>query len=303
MTVYSYVGLLLKSLIVATRATPAYKLSRQQSPDTYRTCYDICLRKPITSYDSGSFCRQPIGSVPSPLGAVIAFVVYRTRLTLCPKQSSTSDLSSTVKDDHFNTTPPRRMSHGKLEVDKCDEIAELRTSPGRNQSAAPTSGDGKSLRQKRPAFGPSVADSEDKLRDIPELEPPFASLLHHALGTSPPSNSVSVEVRDRGADATDVTSSGSFHRSRESASSSSSRGSPGVVRDDFVLVELKAPFAGQEEELGRFYRDCQAAPTLSMFEQTCSLTEMMTSITDQLAHFEASADDFNDFVTTLQLVD
>jgi len=302
MTVYSYIGLLLKSLIIVTRSTPAYKLSRHQSPDTYRTCYEVCLRKPTTSYDADSFCRQPIGSIPSPLGAVVAFVMYRTKLTICPKPSSASDLSGTIKDDHFNTTPPRRMSHGKSETDNCGECTELGTSRGRSLLTAPVLADVKSLRQKRPAFGPSVPDAEGKLLGEAEVEPPFASLLQHALGTSPPPDAITVQCQDQRGDSPNVTSSGSFRRSRESVSSTESRGSPGRG-EDFVLVELKAPFAGQEDELGRFYRDCQMAPTLSMFEQTCSLTEMMTSITDQLVQFEASADDFNEFVTSLQPAD
>jgi len=302
MTVYNYIGLLLKSLIVVTRSTPAYKLSRHQSPDTYRTCYEVCLRKPLTSYNADSFCRQPIGSVPSPLGAVAAFVIYRTKLTICPKQSSTSDLSSTIKDDHFNTTPPSKISHGKLETDNCGENAELGTSPGQNLLTAPISADVKLLRHKRPAFGPTVPDAEDTMIDVAEMEPPFASLLQHALGTSPPPDAITVQDQERGRNSPNVTGSGGFRQSRESVSSTESRGSQGI-RDDFVLVELKAPFAGQEDELGRFYRDCQMAPTLSMFEQTCSLTEMMTSITDQLVQFEASADEFNEFVTSLQQVD
>jgi len=302
MTVYSYIGLLLKSLIVVTRSTPAYKLSRRQSSDTYRTYYEVCLRKPITSFDADSFCRQPIGSVPSPLGAVVAFVIYRTKLTICPKQSSTADLSSTVKDDHFNTTPPRKISPGKSETDKREENTELGTSPGKSLLTQPVAADVKTLRQKKAAFGPSEPEAEHQPIDEAEVDPPFALLLQHALGTSPPPDAISIQDQDRGAETENVTCSGSFRRSRESVSSTESRGSLGA-RDDFVLVELKAPFAGQEDELGRFYRDCQMAPTLSMFEQTCSLTEMMTSITDQLVQFEASADEFNEFVTSLQQVD
>ena len=301
MTVYNYIGLLLKSLLVVTRSTPAYKLSRRQSIDTYRTCYEVCVHKPITSYDADSFCRQPIGSIPSPLGAIVAYVVYRTKLTICPKQSSASDLSSTIKDDHFNTTtPPCKISSRKSDTDAHGENSQLDASPGRNLLTTHASADVKSLRQKRPAFGPAVPEAADRLIDVTETEPPFASLLQHALGTSPPPDAIIVQ--HRGSDIADVTSSGSFRRSRESASSAESRGSP-ATRDDFVLVELKAPFAGQEDELGRFYRDCQMAPTLSMFEQTCSLSDMMTSITDQLVQFEASASEFNEFVTSLQQVD
>lgn len=288
MTVYNYIGRLLKSLIVVTRSTPAYKLSRLQSPDTYNTCYEVRLRHPVTSYDSDTFCRQPVGSVPSPLGAVTSFVVYRTKLTISPKQAGLSDLSTTIKDDHFTTTPPCRISpHGKSEADDGQILAAV--SP---PDTAAVLVDVKPLWSKRPAFGPAAV--EEKLLDSDETGLPFSSLLHHALGTSPPPDIVAVQNPD---------SIGCFQQSQRSVSSSESRSSQPGVRDDFVLVELKAPFAGQEDELGRFYRDCQLAPTLSMFEQTCSLNDMMTSISDQLVQFEASADEFNEFVTSLQEVD
>jgi len=45
-TVYNRMGLLLKSLLTVTRVTPAYKLSRRQSPDSYVICYRIYMGEP-----------------------------------------------------------------------------------------------------------------------------------------------------------------------------------------------------------------------------------------------------------------
>lgn len=47
-TIYNRMGILLKSLISATRATPAYKLSRRQSSDSYHIYYRIYVDEPQT---------------------------------------------------------------------------------------------------------------------------------------------------------------------------------------------------------------------------------------------------------------
>lgn len=44
--VYNRMGLLLKSLISVTRVTPAYKLSRRQSSDSYNIYYKIYVGEP-----------------------------------------------------------------------------------------------------------------------------------------------------------------------------------------------------------------------------------------------------------------
>lgn len=44
--IYNRMGILLKSLISVTRATPAYKLSRLQSADSYHIYYRIYVDEP-----------------------------------------------------------------------------------------------------------------------------------------------------------------------------------------------------------------------------------------------------------------
>lgn len=44
--IYNRMGILLKSLISVTRSTPAYKLSRRQSSDSYSIYYNIYIGEP-----------------------------------------------------------------------------------------------------------------------------------------------------------------------------------------------------------------------------------------------------------------
>lgn len=46
--IYNRMGLLLKSLLSVTRSTPAYKLSRRQSADSYQIFYRIYIGEPQT---------------------------------------------------------------------------------------------------------------------------------------------------------------------------------------------------------------------------------------------------------------
>ncbi|KAK2170836.1 hypothetical protein NP493_1133g00024 [Ridgeia piscesae] len=89
--------------------------------------------------------------------------------------------------------------------------------------------------------------------------------------------------------------------SRESGASKSSA-SQASGTEDFVMVELKTPFAGADcnSDLGQFYRECQGAPPLCMFNDNTSFCETLDSVTEQLSLFDARAKDFDDFVNSLQ---
>ena len=64
----------------------------------------------------------------------------------------------------------------------------------------------------------------------------------------------------------------------------------------------KTPFAGADcnSDLGQFYRECQGAPPLCMFNDNASFCETLDSVTEQLSLFDARAKDFDDFVNSLQ---
>ena len=252
---------------------------------------------------SDDFQRQVVGVVPSPSGAITSYVLYRTKLSTY-SQHSIFDLTSTIKDDHFNR--PSSRNNKNVRHASGFEMADYEilhgTSPGQRTVAVQQVGlvgEGVSAaRKKRAAFGPSMPDaSTEACEPEPDAESdvPFAMLLKQA------SSPLSMHSGDMG--------------SNEDMSILPGTGDPAVeetrlttdstitMKDDFVMIELQAPFVGSEEDLGKFYRDCQMAPTLSMFEQTGSLQDMIDSITDQLAQFEANAGEFNEFVSSLQEFD
>ena len=59
-TIYNRMSILLKSLISITRVTPAYKLSRRQSPDSYSIYYRIYSGEP--QHNLGEFFRNSLHS-------------------------------------------------------------------------------------------------------------------------------------------------------------------------------------------------------------------------------------------------
>ncbi|XP_035220754.1 autophagy-related protein 13-like isoform X1 [Stegodyphus dumicola] len=75
--------------------------------------------------------------------------------------------------------------------------------------------------------------------------------------------------------------------------------------EDFVMVELKPPFADcdGDNDLGAFFRECQSAPPLASFALQPTLEEQVTDITSQLVKFETSMNDFDNFVDSICHID
>lgn len=101
-TLYSHMGLLLKSLVAVTRVTPAYRLSRRQSPETYVVCYRIYAGSPAAGVLGDGHHSHSIGQVNTPYGTISLRVDYRTKMTI---SSSTSRAAAAdrfmVKSNHF----------------------------------------------------------------------------------------------------------------------------------------------------------------------------------------------------------
>ena len=64
----------------------------------------------------------------------------------------------------------------------------------------------------------------------------------------------------------------------------------------------KTPFAGTDvnSDLGKFYRDCQVAPSLQLFEDEQTAKDTLEHLTSQIDVFETSMKEFDEFVLTLQ---
>lgn len=91
--------------------------------------------------------------------------------------------------------------------------------------------------------------------------------------------------------------------SRSVASDAESHKSHSSDTEDFVLVELKPPFAGAEgtaADLGTFFRECQTAPpSLLSFSDQPTFADQVNELTNQLANFETHLPEFDDFVESL----
>lgn len=99
--IYNRMGILLKSLISLTRATPAYKLSRRQSPDTYGIYYRIYVDKPQTHMLGEGYKNIKIGQLNTIVGMLSMSVAYRTKMTITPSQQPDNDGTIMLKSDHF----------------------------------------------------------------------------------------------------------------------------------------------------------------------------------------------------------
>lgn len=108
--VYNRMSIMLKSVLCATRITPAYSLSRKQGPETYVFCYRLYNGEPYLQGLGDGYLTKRVGSVPTPTGTLQVTVNYRTKLAISP-HSSMRGISMQVKDDHFTSEEKGRDIH------------------------------------------------------------------------------------------------------------------------------------------------------------------------------------------------
>ncbi|KAH6936102.1 hypothetical protein HPB50_013376 [Hyalomma asiaticum] len=129
-----------------------------------------------------------------------------------------------------------------------------------------------------------IADRADE-SPWPLPKPAFSSLLSMPAKSTTSTNSRSEEDND-----SDVNEP--FVEPREVL----------LPTEDFILVELKPPFADGEEggtDLGTFFQECQSAPMLSSFSCQPSLEEQVSEISAHLAALESSLPDLDQFVESV----
>lgn len=98
--IYNRMGLLLKSLLSVTRSTPAYKLSRRQSADSYQIFYRIYIGEPQTHQLGDGHKQLRVGQLCTQIGTLTMAVAYRTKMTISPTQTG-RDNTIMLKSDHF----------------------------------------------------------------------------------------------------------------------------------------------------------------------------------------------------------
>ncbi|KAH6936101.1 hypothetical protein HPB50_013375 [Hyalomma asiaticum] len=110
-TVYNRMSLVLKSLITITRVMPAYRLSHNQSRDSYIICFNVYMGQPQLDVLGEDYKRIQVGQVGMPTGTLTLGVDYRTKMTISPQQAiNQAHPAMMLKSDYFKPDlSPRGM--------------------------------------------------------------------------------------------------------------------------------------------------------------------------------------------------
>ncbi|XP_046997269.1 autophagy-related protein 13 homolog isoform X1 [Schistocerca americana] len=285
-TVYNRMGILLKSLVSVTRVTPAYKLSRRQSPDSYVICYRIYVGEPQLHTLGEGYNKLRVGQLCTPVGTIHLTVAYRTKMTISPQHTG-KDSSIMLKSDHFHSDLSPKHGRYQQSEDNASSLSET---------------------MKLGAF----ADS--KRHPLKAVEPeliipnvPFSSLLtpkqqSPLQSPMPQQQNKDQQQPSRESEAEDE---GNGNLTPHCHSPTESRRSSCSVNEDFIMVDLKTPFAGSNanSDLGAFYRECQSAPQLKTFMEQPTLAEQVSDISKTLEAFESSMREYDDMLNSLCIND
>jgi len=327
-TVYSRIGVLLKSLLIASRSLPAYHLSRQCSAKTcdYSIYYRMYVGEPTLDLGA-TYSSRTVGLVPTPAGTLHLSVAYRTQPVLELSVASAKDLE--LQDDHFcadkssvatgipasgwhaiskwqQSADSEAQDHELLSASPPDHNRMVSIPSGLSQVAEDDHGTtGCNNKPRTAAFASADRPTPQYFDFDIDAAIPFGQLLEQDVLRKMPKNSAEKVI---GKDM--KTASGIDQKMLTNSESSVLDQNRRGTAPDIVSRALSTPFASgtdafgreeQEGELGRFYRECQSAPSLSMFQQPSSdVQELLNSITDQLAQFEANAEEFDEFVNSFQ---
>ncbi|XP_072034921.1 autophagy-related protein 13-like isoform X2 [Amphiura filiformis] len=278
-------------LSVAYRTKLALSV-RQAIHGTYMTTSPIAVRDDY--YSSSNSPKRKISTgmlhIPGAAGHDESggVDVYGSQ-DLCATSFSTSPPDPYISQSSLATTP---TSTSRKTI-----IAEEKSKPASSSSInmSPTSG----------RLGAFASSSRTSLTDQNELlipsDIPFMSLLQD-IGSSitdsasdkpastPPSSQGQASI-----DLPDGQSSSSQHSNKSNISQQS-----GI--EDFVMVDFNPAFAKSDtnSDVVSFYRQFQAAPQLSMFDNQPTLEETLGTLPERLAKFEESRSEFDTFVESLQ---
>ncbi|CAG9865269.1 unnamed protein product [Phyllotreta striolata] len=271
-TIYNRMGTLLKSLVSITRAVPAYKLSRRQGPDSFVICYRIFLGEPMVRCLGEDFNQVKIGQICTPIGTLNLSVSYRTKMTISPTQTGRQN-SIMLKSDHFNAKLSPKSRKHKQNEDKIQSLGNT---------------------MKTGAFADMQKKKIESLFIVPNT--PFSGLFKDpSKGPDRPQEDNMADRENNENESPERNGNSAIDNNPPTKLNSLTMVS---TNDDFIMVDLKTPFASTNEksELGKFYREWQAAPPLQTFvEELSPLDEL--DVTKQLETFES---DLNEFDTVVQ---
>ncbi|XP_018301454.1 autophagy-related protein 13 homolog [Mycetomoellerius zeteki] len=285
-TVYNRMGILLKSLLSVSRVTPAYKLSRRQGPDSYTMCYRIYMGEPQLYNLGDNYKHVRVGQLCTPVGTIHLSVSYRTKMTISPTHKGRDSIM--LKSDHFHS-------------DLSPRHARYQQSEETSKSLSDTIKVGAFVINK-----PVIVNEEDLV--IPDV--PFSSLLTPKQTSPPPISLVKPSTKTTMAAITTDSNNGNNERLNNDNTTSKCTSQNGSRRsscsmtsanDDFIMVDLKTPFAvtNTNSDVGAFYRECQSAPQLQAFMEERTLAEQLGDLTKQLETFETNMQHYEDILSSL----
>ncbi|XP_049268127.1 autophagy-related protein 13 [Rhipicephalus sanguineus] len=279
-TVYNRMSLVLKSLITITRVMPAYRLSHNQSRDSYIICFNVYMGEPQLDVLGEDYKRIQVGQVGMPTGTLTLGVDYRTKMTISPQQAiNQAHPAMMLKSDYFKPDLSPRGMRMRPSTDIATDAIK------RSDKDLPPEG----IRRQSGVAGHNGCANglQDRVDESPWPlpKPAFSSLLSMPAKSTASSNSRSEEDND-----SDVNEP--LVEPREVL----------LPTEDFILVELKPPFADGEEggtDLGTFFQECQSAPMLSSFSCQPTLEQQVSEISAHLAALESSLPDLDQFVESV----
>ncbi|KAJ6640870.1 Autophagy-related protein 13 like, partial [Pseudolycoriella hygida] len=297
--IYNGMSILLKSLIAVTRATPAYKLSRKQSNDSYGIYYLIYTGEPHTHNLGEGYKQVRVGQLGTALGKLNMSVAYRTKMTISPTQTG-RDKPIMLQSDHFlkDLSPKNiRYHHIKKNEKKVIDLDKpLKPGAFVDQSKIKQYSEDDFILPETPPFSWLLRKTkEEQLGTSPKSD----EELMVTSAVSPSKNDISInnntaplqpaprsEVRAKSNSPTSSISDSKQFRSKNVP-----------PEDERILKELHLPFATPNtpiSDLAKFYRDCFHAPPLEAFNLTPPLPDAaVDDLTSQLEQFETSLCDYD----------
>jgi autophagy-related protein 13 len=335
-SVYKKMSLILRSLIIITRSTPTYQLSRRQSSDTYVLLYRMYSGEPIVHHLGEKYATAKVGTIGTPIGSIMLNVAYRTRLTMTPTQNTNTSDNIYIKDDHFKNdnnnmqpincnsavthtkTQPIQMQQAANRLDKTNDSSG---DYSRNSSIASTPSDtAYYFKLKSAAFAPSSFTSKDiASSESNEAPPPFISLLCNEfaqMGSPKPSSSSSLISKQTQQSPPPPNTNQMFkdesysslvpinnRQIQQQQQQQQNIQQQQQQQDDFVFIESEKIAFGLSDaanDLSTFFRSCDNPPILDSFNSELYLCDIIHDLDQQLFSYEAKVAEFDDLVKSFE---
>lgn len=333
--IYNRMGILLKSLISVTRATPAYKLSRRQSPETYSIYYRIYVDEPQIHNLGEGYKQVRVGQLSTTVGALNMSVAYRTKMTISPTQTG-RDNTIMLKSDHFlkDLSPKNIRYHHikKSEKKIIDMDKPLRPGAFVDTSKIKQFTEDDFILPEIPPFNWLIRKTKEEVsqdtsvegeKNLSNLNSPEDKNAHASPETIATTTDESMKTNSSNNNNNNNINFKSFENSDVKQSNQKTGMSPirsllvpapeelkkplktslSIPDDENLLKELHFPFASANTEAGdlaKFCRDVFCAPKLDLqLIRPPSRPASLENLSKQLDQFETSLDDYESLVKSM----